>query len=346
MTNNHSFNSSDFEDKSLSSSYVAWLMLPALLTIVIAAIKFAESRNQLNYADRSARIIAGFLNFMVNTLHTTRDDFAINPDAKLIAIGPHRTGWEAVIIASKMKGFPPQFLATDKYNSIPGVTTFMRMFKAITVDNKNKSTALNAASEALDAQGCVALFPQGGFSKLGQDPRMVYGGAAKLALKHKIPIEVIRLDGFWSLQNPLIPLFIRNNDYYRAFLSSLHLNNIRATACVSIDFHLKSENDELSDEQKIEEINAQLYAYYRDTQDLTANQIELIQQNIADKNHLPVWRNKVSQDKLQKELNKLKEEEKTIVLGISDKTKLIFWQNKIEQASPRLIAEKGISNPI
>lgn len=119
---------------------------------------------------------------------------------------------------------------------------------------------------------------------------------------------MIRLDGFWCLQNPFFPLFIRNNVSYRAFLSMFHMNNVRTTLCRVIDFHLMPENEGLKDEEKIEEICAQLYAYYRHTQELTVEQIDTIKTEISDKTHLLIWNNKVKQDDLGKQLSNLKKE--------------------------------------
>ena len=206
----------------------------------------------------------------------------------------------------------------------------MKMFKAITVEAKPtegakppslgqagktdesiqsaNNKALEQASKALDEDGCVALFPQGNFSKLGQEPPRIYAGVAKLALMNKIPIHVIRLDGFWCLQNPLIPLFVRNSQAYRAFLSGLHVNNVRPTLCCVIDFHLQPENAVLSVEKKIEEISAQLYAYYRHTKELSSPQIEAIKTQITDKTHLLIWKNKVARDDLKKQLTNLQKE--------------------------------------
>lgn len=294
------------------------LMLTGFSISVYALARFAESKNQLNYDRRLARIIAGFLNLTMNMLHTTAGDLEIiNTDAKLITAGPHRTGWEAFVLASKIKGTPPQFFATDMFNVLPGVASFMKMFKVITVEahptkketgHTANASALEKASEALKEKGCVALFPQGNFSKLAMDPPRVYNGAAKLAVMNKVPIHVIRLDGYWCLQNPLIPLFVRNSLYYRAFLSGFHMNNVRSTLCCVIDFHLKPENESLTDDEKIEEINALLYAYYRHTQELTPAHIDSIKTSISDKTHLLVWRNRVKQDELQKELCHLKKE--------------------------------------
>ncbi len=212
---------------------------------------------------------------------------------------------------------PPQFFATTAYNFIPGVPSLMKMFKVIPVEanaikgNNGRSAnagALEQASKVLSENGCVALFPQGNFARIGQEPPRVYSGAAKLALENKVPIHVIRLDGFWCLQNPLIPLFIRNNAYYRAFFSAFHLNNIRATVCCEIDFHLKDENKLLSDEEKIEEICAQLYAYYRHTQELTEKQIGDIKTEVKNGLHLTIWKKKVELDETEKKLLNLKKE--------------------------------------
>jgi 1-acyl-sn-glycerol-3-phosphate acyltransferase len=280
-----------------------------------ALARWAESNNQLHYESRSARIIAGFLKLMVNILHTKESLLDItNVNGALITAGPHRTGWEAVVLASKIKGAPPQFFATDYFNFVPGVSSFMNMFKIITTQSKAKKNengqsanalALDTASNALREKGCVALFPQGTFSRLEQEPPRVYDGAAKLAVSNKIAIQVVRLDGYWCLQNPLIPLFVRNNAYYRAFFSGLHRNNIRATLCCVIDFHLKPENEHLTDKQKVEEISAQLYAYYRHTKDLTIEDIETIKTEISNQSHLGIWRNKVDQYTNKKALEKL-----------------------------------------
>jgi 1-acyl-sn-glycerol-3-phosphate acyltransferase len=170
------------------------------------------------------------------------------------------------------------------------------------------ATALDDASKVLSEKGCVALFPQGNFSKIGQEPPRVYAGAAMLALKNKIPVHVIRLDGFWSLNDPLIPIVIRNNTLYRAFLSIFHMNNVRANLCCEIDFHLKPENESLSDEAKIEEISAQLYAYFRHTGELTVDEIGTIKTEISSQTHLLIWKNKVKRDDLGKQLLVLQKE--------------------------------------
>ena len=89
------------------------------------------------------------------------------------------------------------------------MAAFLNMFKIIPIKAKAtkgengqsaNSDALDKASEILNHNGCIALFPQGNFARLNQEPPRVYPGAAKLAVKHKLPIHVLRLDGFWSLK--------------------------------------------------------------------------------------------------------------------------------------------------
>ncbi|RUR13184.1 1-acyl-sn-glycerol-3-phosphate acyltransferase [Legionella sp. km772] len=312
------FNFCSIDDEPISSAYTTLFLLAGILIATVSIAKFAESNNRFNYESRLARIIAGFLILTMNMFHTKKGDLELTDTEKsLVAIGPHRTGWEGMVVASKMKGRPPRFFATDAYNVVPGVSTFMTMFKTIPIKahaskgNNGQSAnaeALVIANRELKDNGCIALFPQGNFAKIGQKPHRVYVGIAKMALEAKSPILVIRLDGFWCLINPLIPLFIRNNSYYRAFLSLFHMNNIRTTLCCKIDFHLNPENAHLSEEDITREICAQLYAFYRHTKELTSEQIETIKTEISAKTHLLIWDNKVRQDQLTKDLTTLEKE--------------------------------------
>ncbi|TAL61712.1 MAG: 1-acyl-sn-glycerol-3-phosphate acyltransferase [Legionella sp.] len=317
---------SDSAAESTFSAYNLLLLMAGLATATYTFALFAESQNRINYDSRVARTLAGFLVIIMRLFHTNNEDLAIPAEGKkLIAMGPHRTGWEAVAVGAKLKNSPPRFFATDGFNGVPFMEDILKLFQAIIVPSKKpketavttdtadkvkpRSTALTLADEALDNNGCVAIFPQGNFAYKGIEPHKIYNGIADLAVKHKLPIYVVRLDGFWSLENPLIPLFVRNNAYYRSFLSMLHMNNVRTTLCPTIDFHLKPQNAALTDEQKMNEICAQLYAYYRFTEELTPEQIKKIDTEIADKKHLLIWSNKLQQDDHRLKIKELKTEE-------------------------------------
>ncbi|MDR3503231.1 MAG: 1-acyl-sn-glycerol-3-phosphate acyltransferase [Legionella sp.] len=305
-------------DDDFSTNYYLLFTLLVGLATTLYLITKAASQNRLSFKDPTARFIAGVLTLMVNTLHTKRGDLEItNPEGQIIAIGPHRTGLlDAAVASSKITGTPPRFFATDAFNTIPGVAAFMKMFETIPVaakTTKNNTQSANAGvidlgCEALSNKGCVALFPQGNFAKLGQDPHPVYAGAAKMALKSKAPIQVIRLDGF-GFEKSLLPAFILNNSVYRAMFSLFSIRNITATRCCVIDFHLQPENENLTDEEKIEEICAQIYAYFRKSKDLTSKQIDEIGTDISSKKHHLIWGNKKAQEENKKEWVGLKKDE-------------------------------------
>ncbi|MDR3442417.1 MAG: lysophospholipid acyltransferase family protein [Legionella sp.] len=313
----NSLNTCGLDDEPASSAYTMLLLLTGVAVAMYAFARYAESKNELNYDTRAARISAGILSVILRMFHTTNGDLEItNAENKIIAIGPHRTSLDALVVASKIKGAPPRFFATTAFNGIPGVKNMLNMFQTIPIDSSAKKEkgrssnagAIDLASKVLNEQGCVALFPQGNFSLIGQEPPRIYTGVAQLAIKNNLPIQVARLDGFWCLQNPVIPLWIRNRSDFRAFASLFHLNNVRVTSCGVIDSHLKPENADLSDELKIEAICAELYSYYRHTQELTVKQIETIKEETPH-TRLGIWKNKLAQDEARKQLTTLKKEE-------------------------------------
>jgi len=317
------FKSNDYHnDNSPSFPYNIALLLIAISTIIYL-IRIAESHNRLHYDNRLARILSGLLRMVANNWHTKSNDIEITDTTrKIFAIGPHQTGLiDASVVISKMTGTPPSFFVTDAFNHIPGVAAFINLSKGILVKSDKKfsesvkADVLKIAGKVLDENGCIAIFPQGNFTKLGKEPPRIYEGTAKLALRKKTPIHVIRLDGFWCMENWLLPVFIRNNSYYRAFLSALHMNNIRVMQCDVIDFHcglgdhICENEDSQNYKEVINEICAQLYAYFRHTNNLTTQQIGVIKDEIGTKMHLTIWESKLKQVVLEKKLSAEKKEE-------------------------------------
>lgn len=305
-------------DSLIESTFNAYFLLTALIGFIgaiCAFARYAESQNHFNYDNRLARILAGFFLLMIKSLHTQRIDTPLIPTAgRLITAGPHKKGWDAIALTTLYQGEPIRFFATDAYNGVPLIAKLMKISKVIPIaahpiknadGSSSNAASLDLASKVLEENGCVGLFPQGNFALIGQRPHMIYSGAARLAIRNKVAIDVIRLDGFWSLQNPFIPLFIRNNLLYRAFLSFLHPNNVRVTLCCSIDVHLKPENAHLSDAEKEEEINARLYAFYRHTEELNPDQIDLIKKEIASGEHRAIWSARKEQDKIERDIRGL-----------------------------------------
>ncbi|MDF1684097.1 MAG: 1-acyl-sn-glycerol-3-phosphate acyltransferase [Legionellaceae bacterium] len=280
------------------SSYDALLALAGVTLATLAMARFLESQDRLGYDKRVARIISGFLHLTMRLWHTTGPDVEITSEQGcLIALGPHRASLDAFAFASKIKlngVTPPQFFSTDIFNAIPGMSSFLDMFNVIVIKAKStkneqgrsaNAEALDEASKVLQNHGCVAIFPQGNFSRIGQKPPRIYNGTANLAVTNEMPIHAIRLDGFWSLNNPMIPVAIRNNTFYRAFFALFHLNSVRVNLCDVIDVHLQSEHQNSSHEEKVEAINARLYACYRQTEELSPENIERLQATLSDNVH-------------------------------------------------------------
>lgn len=322
-------NISSSNDNSSSNAFNMAVLI-AGLTAIIFLIKVAESRNRIDYDSRLLRIISGLLNMIANTWHTKSDDIEIADTAgTILALGPHRTGFvDGLVVTSKMTGTPPTFFVTDHFNHIPGLSQLIKLAKAIPIKsdkNASNAVALEQANTILREKGCIVIFPQGNFSKIDKEPPRIYEGAARLAVKNKAPIQVIRLDNYLCIQNWLIPLFIRNSTHYRALLSAFHINNVKVTKCDVIDFHIQN-HDQDKEKEIINEICAQLYAYFRHTEDLSTGEIKKIKNEITAGRHFMIWNNKLEQCALEKRLLLAKNEEKNLTEPTSIKTRITNMQ--------------------
>jgi 1-acyl-sn-glycerol-3-phosphate acyltransferase len=302
-------NFSDDDSDGFSQLYFLLLTIIAFMIFLYTLARYLEQYNRLEYEDRFTRIFAGFIARIVGVFHSSRE-FIPLPDGEpnLVVAGPHRTGVsDALALFSNMKGEPPRFFATTGFNGLPGVQSLMRRFKVIPVDfsNKGKSNVLKLAGEVLDQDGRVVLFPQGNIAYEGKKPHIVYNGAAKMAIDKDISIHVVRLDGYTSIKDPLM-FFFRDNRYYRAFLSFFcHPNNIKTNLCWEVDVHLRDENVHLPMDEKIKLINAEIYAFYRHTEELEPEQIEMIKDQVRQGEHLAIWENRIEQYIVEKKLKNL-----------------------------------------
>ncbi len=301
-----------------TSNYTFFILLTGLaLATAYAIAKLGESDNKIEYKNPTARMLSRVITYIAHLLHTKSGDIEIASKGALITAGPHLTALDAFVIATKIKGPPPQFLATDMFDSIPGVAALLDTFEVVRIRAKAKSQdgksanakALDEASQILKKEGCIVMFPHGNFAQIDKEAPPIYRGAPTLAVENGVPIEVIRIDGFWCLKNSLLPTWLRNRQEYRAFGALFHMNNIRVTHCCVIDFHLRPENAHMSKADLITEISAQLYAYYKYTGDLTPNQIDCIKTEISSKTHLTIWQKRVERDELGKRIGQIKQEE-------------------------------------
>lgn len=167
------------------------------------------------------------------------------------------------------------------------------------IDAKKEAAVVEATVADLRKGGRVVVFPQGNIRKIGQPHHRVYDGTARAAIAAKAPINVVHLSGHWVLNNPFVPLFIRNWTLYRALFSSLHMNNIKPRLCFELDDHLKRTNAHLSDEEKIRILNAKMYAVFRrDT--MTDDDLAEVEEEFRTGKYLEIWDQKIAIDMMQR----------------------------------------------
>lgn len=280
-------------------------------------MRMAERSCRIEYKSRATRTAAGFINLFLKAWHLKANNLKIYANKKtIIAAGPHRTGGlDGAIVISTVVGNPPRSWATDSFSALPiigpnVIAPLLHAFHAISVKANAKkiggksanSDAKDKAEDVVNNEGCFLVFSQGNFAYLGKEPPRVYNGTAEIAINTNTPIHVVRLDGFTSFD--YLPLFITNNVYFRSMLSMLVPNNVRVTLCSVIDWHLKEENMNIPFNEKVRLINAELYAYFRNTDQLSVKQIDDIRQSIKDKTHLTIWDKKLVVDQLKKTLKK------------------------------------------
>jgi 1-acyl-sn-glycerol-3-phosphate acyltransferase len=310
----------DQNSNFLDNAYWYLFALCSLMVTAYALTRYLERKNPFDYEHRSTRAIVGLIRMFMLTLHTNTQELAIPEDASIIAVGPHRSGADALALSVNMKGRPLRFWATDHFDRIPVVGPFMRTFKTIpvkenasrTAERTGNSDAIESAVKVVNENGRFAVFPQGNICYAGQDSPMIYNGTAMVALRTKKPIVVLRLDGMSSITTGLVPAFIRNSTYYRIFGTLLVPNDVRTTVCYTIDCHLKEPVANLSEKEQLRHINATLYAFFRHIQDLTPLQIEEIKKDINDGTHLQIWDKRDEMNTCQRQLKILRAESKKL----------------------------------
>jgi len=295
------FNMTDAPDEESTDGQIAATLSMLQLTsffFFLSAYKVHEYSQCLNYDDRVTRYCAGMLQLIMRTFHLNNleSDTIKAPGKTLLAVLPHQTSWDSMALGAVMVGQPPRYYTIKNFLDIPGVGAIMRRFQAIPIEDstgkdekaKEKAKQRNRdaekeAQDILDNDGCVAIFPQGGFAKIGKPPLPVFNGTARLALntKEPTPIRVVRVSGFWSLENPLIPVSWRNNRMYRFLGTLLQFNRVKVTEEHTITWHIK--NSGATTDEKVRHINAELFAF------ANQNDNQSIKAMIKSGDHLTQW---------------------------------------------------------
>lgn len=273
---------------------------------------YAISQNTLENNDETMPAYAGAIKIFLNSLHTSPSEpVDVRNKTRLMAWGTHQCILDGFIAASKMQG-KLRIVATTSFNKYPGVESFLRRNNVIPVKfnsaggTSKETNPLQEASDALDKGISVAFCPEGDILDTKKPPHIIQAGIAKLAIEKQMPIDVFHLDNYWWSKNWLIPNLVKNAFLFKMFVCIFHPNDVRMNFCPEVKVHLQPKNQNLSEEQLIRLICAEIYAFYRH-RDLTPKEIEAIKAEISDDSHihLSIWDNRFERHKLTRSLRKI-----------------------------------------
>ena len=149
------------------NAYNAFLILGGVIAATATLTMIGEANNHLKYDSRFARVISGLLRLQVNFYHSANQKLHFpENEGNLVAMVPHRTGVEGVMVAAAMSGNKlPRFFASTFLNWVPGVDGLLKLFKTIPIESGIKNDmALKIAEELLNKHELVGIFSQGNFS--------------------------------------------------------------------------------------------------------------------------------------------------------------------------------------
>lgn len=122
-------------------------------------------------------------------------------DKNVLFISNHQSDFDIAIF---MALIPTNkvFLAKSELTKIPILRTWMKLIGCIFIDRRDTKQSLNAilqASKTLKKGRNLVIFPEGTRSK-GSNMNEFKQGAFKIAIKNKVPIVPITIDGSYKLK--------------------------------------------------------------------------------------------------------------------------------------------------
>lgn len=92
---------------------------------------------------------------------------------------------------------PVRFVVVDKYVKHPGFGWFLKLFRAIPINQSSPRDAINKSIEALKAGDVVCLFPEGGLTRNGMINDLKKGSEL-IARRAECPVVPVYADGLWG----------------------------------------------------------------------------------------------------------------------------------------------------
>lgn len=197
---------------------------PFLILVVAAGwgwkqgLRACAAANEVDWGGRWLNCLDGLNRLYCRRFHHLDPDLLpLPPQGGALVVANHVSGLDPLLLMAASPR-PLRFLiAREQYHRF-GFKWLFRAIGCIPVDRgKRPEKALREALLALEAGEVVALFPQGGFHLDTDPPRPLKKGVAWLALRSKVPIYALRIEGIKGQGRVLGALLLRSQ-------VSLHYN--------------------------------------------------------------------------------------------------------------------------
>lgn len=194
-----------------AGSWVVIFLLFVLFLVFIAALHSKKTKVIKPKAIYPFFIyhVAVFLRWLYNIRVVFENKEALPKDGKFLLVLNHQSMLDPIVTISCMKGYDVVFILKDLLMKVPFVGRYLHAAGFLPIDRKNDRKALEnilLGIKRLEGGGTLAIYPEGTRSKDGRVLEF-RDGAFKPALKAKVPIVVMCVDGFHKkrVKLPLVP---------------------------------------------------------------------------------------------------------------------------------------------
>jgi len=168
------------------------------LLLIRKFLHILDKANQAEWDHRWVNRIDGFVRIFCSRFHRLPENYIPLPETGgAIIASNHISGLDPLLLVASSKR-PLRFLiAREEYDRY-GLRWLFKAAGCIPVDRfTNPEKALRQALLALDRGEVIAIFPQGGIQWPINDesPFRIKGGAVRLAIRKKVPLYPVVVDG-------------------------------------------------------------------------------------------------------------------------------------------------------
>lgn len=172
--------------------------------LALIRIKYLELRGKTKektiFIHKVTRGWARFVMKMSGAEITVKGLENIPSDQTVLFMANHQSFFDIPLLMSVID-VPKGFIAKKELENWPGISTWMRYIRCIFMDRANLRKSAEAIVEGINilkSGYSMVIFPEGTRSK-GGEPHEFKSGSFKLALKPKVPIVPVTINGTYKL---------------------------------------------------------------------------------------------------------------------------------------------------